>query len=297
MPLNYLRHVRDALAWLKPHEVRRQIEQPVRIGLHAASDLSYFHMESFLTGHLSDARRAEIGGTLVRAGAEPTPGHYDLDLWSDELPTAPGGFRFVFQKPEQTVAEIVRQREDLQLQLARTFSPFRRPVTDRLIRTIARENATFAVATALPDIVPLFSIPWAVGEFASDTAFLTANQIRMAFLIGAASDRSVGYREQRNEIGSIIAGAFGWRAMARELAGHIPLGGGLIPKAAIAYAGTRVVGLSLERLYRIGYGLTRAERRAAYEQAFERGTKVAANLIDTLRRRRGLPAAEEEVPT
>ena len=49
-----------------------------------------------------------------------------------------------------------------------------------------------------------------------------------------------------------MLGAFGWRALARELVGKIPMGGGLIPKAAIAYAGTRVVGLSLERLYRIG---------------------------------------------
>lgn len=295
MPLNYLRHVRDALAWLKPHEVRQQIEQPVRIGLHAASDLSYFQMESFLCGQCSDARRAELAGTLLRAGAEPTPGQYDIDLWSDDLPTAGGGFGFVWQKPELTVKQILRDREHLQLPLARSFPPFRKPVADRVIRTVARENAMFSVATALPDIIPLFSIPWAVGEFASDTAFLTANQIRMAFLLGAASDRAIGYREQRNEIGSIVAGAFGWRAMARELAGHIPLGGGLIPKAAIAYAGTRVVGLSLERLYRIGYGLTRAERRIAWDQAFERGKKVAANIIDTVKRRRGLPAPQDMV--
>ena len=42
--------------------------------------------------------------------------------------------------------------------------------------------------------------------------------------------------------------AFGWRALARELVGHIPLGGGLIPKGAIAYAGTYVVGKGLEYL-------------------------------------------------
>lgn len=294
MSIKYLRHVRDALAWLKPHEVRQQIEKPVRVGLHAASDLSYFQMESFLTGQCSDARRAEVSGALLRAGTEPHPGQYDLDLWSEELPAAPGGFRFLWQQPEHTVKEIVRDREDLELQLARTFPPFRKPVTDRIIRTVARENAMFALATALPDIVPFFSIPWAVGEFASDTAFLTANQIRMTFLLGAASNRAIGYSEQRNEIGSIVAGAFGWRAMARELVGYIPLGGGLIPKAAIAYAGTRVVGLSLERFYRIGYGLTRAERRVAYEQAFERGKKVASDLISAVRRRRELPPIAEE---
>ena len=103
-----------------------------------------------------------------------------------------------------------------------------------------------------------------MGEFASDTAFLTANQIRMAFLLAAANDRDIGYHEQRGEIASIILGAFGWRALARELVGKIPWGGGLVPKAAIAYAGTRVVGMSLERYYRLGKAYTRAERRLAY---------------------------------
>ena len=41
------------------------------------------------------------------------------------------------------------------------------------------------------------------------------------------------------------------------------------PKAGIAWAGTFAVGLSLERLYRLGYGFTRAERRAVYEEAYD----------------------------
>ena len=101
-----------------------------------------------------------------------------------------------------------------------------------MVKKIAKENALFSLATALPDIVPFISLPWALGEFASDTAFLTANQIRMAFLLAAANDRDVGYHEQRGEIASIILGAFGWRALARELVGKIPWGGGLVPKAA-----------------------------------------------------------------
>ena len=93
------------------------------------------------------------------------------------------------------------------------------------------------------------------------------NQIRMAFQLAAVSDRPIGYREQKSEIASIIAGAFGWRALARELVGKVPFGGGLIPKAGIAYAGTFAIGLSLERLYRLGYGFTRDERKAVYEEA------------------------------
>ena len=130
---------------------------------------------------------------------------------------------------------------------------FRKPVIDRVIHSVARENALFAVATALPNVVPnLLELPWAVGEFASDTAFLTINQVRMAFLIGAASDQEVGYMEQKGQIATIVGSAFGWRTLARELVGKIPLGGGLIPKGAIAYAGTYVVGKGLERINRFG---------------------------------------------
>jgi uncharacterized protein (DUF697 family) len=163
--------------------------------------------------------------------------------------------------------------------------PFREEVSRRIIKKVAKENALFALATAVPDILPFVSLPWAAGEFASDTAVLTANQIRMAFLLAAASEHDFGYRQQKGEIASIVMGAFGWRAMARELVGKIPLGGGLIPKAAIAYAGTRVVGLSLERFYRLGAGFTRQERRSAYEEALERGRAVAASLLESIRRR------------
>jgi hypothetical protein len=134
--------------------------------------------------------------------------------------------------------------------------------------------------------VPFISLPWAIGEFASDTAFLTANQVRLAFLLAAANDRDIGYQEQRTEIASIILGAFGWRSLARELVSKIPWGGGLVPKAAISYAGTRVVGLSLERYYRIGKAYTRAERRAAYEDALERGKHIVAGFVEGWRNQR-----------
>ena len=86
----------------------------------------------------------------------------------------------------------------------------------------------------------------------------------------------------------MVAGAFGWRALARELIGKVPFGGGLIPKAAIAYAGTLAVGKSLERLYRLGYGFTREERRAAYDDALEHGRQIAGMLLDGLRHRRAV---------
>ena len=96
----------------------------------------------------------------------------------------------------------------------------------------------------------------------------------MAFLIAAACGKEVGYSERAAEILSIVAGAFGWRALARELAGKIPFGGGIIPKGAIAYAGTFAIGKGLEHYYHAGAPYTRAQRKEVYRAALERGKAV-----------------------
>ncbi len=279
--MGWIKHLKGAIANLNPDEVRDEAERPIRLGIHAATELSFFHMESyFAPASLSGGRRAEAERLLSRVEpGEIVPGRYDIEIHSEGAGEPAGSFLFSFAEPERTVRQILAAHPGLALALARNLPPFRQPVVDRIIHSIAKENAVFALATALPDILPLISLPWAAGEFASDTAVLTANQVRMTFLLGAASDRAVGYREQKTEIASIIGGAFGWRSLARELVGKIPLGGGLIPKAAIAYAGTWVVGRSIDRLYRFGYRLTRQERHAAYEQALERGKAIAGSLL------------------
>jgi hypothetical protein len=281
MPRAIFHQVKEALAHLNPSEVRQAADKPVRVGLVGASQETLGRMEAYLIPpHLSASRRAEAARMLLRG-----TGHgCDIEIYDDSLLRPAKAFSFDLEAPEDCVRRILRKRDDLILPLARQFYPFRNPAVHHLIRSVAKENALFCLATALPDVVPgLGSLPWAVGEFGSDAAFLTMNQIRMAFLLAAASDRPLGYREQRSEIASIVAGAFGWRALARELIGKIPFGGGLIPKAGVAWAGTFVVGVSLERLYRLGYGFTRAERRAVYEEAYEHGRQIAGMLLEGMR--------------
>lgn len=284
MALAVLRQVREALRTLNPEKVRAEMERPVRVGLVAASQAQLGHMEAFLAPPgLSPDRRAEAARILIRNGVSNT----DVQLYDSSLLRPASAFSFDPDSPENCIRRIVRKRPELNLALARHLEPFRKEVSQHVIRAVAKENALFALATAIPDVVPSFaSIPWFFGEFSSDTAFLTMNQVRMAFLLGAANDRSIGYREQSKEIGSIIAAAFGWRALARELIGKVPFGGGLIPKAGIAWAGTFVMGLSIERLYRLGYGFTREERNTAYEEAYENGRQIAAMLLSGMRMRR-----------
>ena len=278
--------IRAALRNLNPDDVRQSAHLPFSLELHATSARMYEQMENFFrpAGATSEARQSAAREVVRRAGNDagahwPPIRVYEAGMAQDSGP----GFVFDTMKPDQVVCDILAARPELRLAMARRRRPFREQVSKDIVYEISKENALFSLATAVPSMIPLLSLPWALGEFASDTAFLTANQIRMAFMLAAANDRTVGYSEQKAEIGSLFAGAFGWRAIARELSGKIPMGGGLIAKTSISFAGTFVIGASLERLYRVGYGFTPAERGQAYQQALERGKAVAAQLLTTYR--------------
>ncbi len=285
MNLSALQHIRKAIQTLNPTHVREISEKPLNVALYAASEDDYQKIEGYFLEGLSPARRKEAFAYLHRGPDPQKVLQFDLAVYDESVLAPRRALVFHSGEPERLVESVVDHMDHtITLPLARTFRPFREPYVEQVIRTVSRENALFSMATALPDIVPnLIELPWAATEFASDTAILTANQIKMAFLIAAASDREVGYREQKKEIASVIGSAFGWRALARQLVGKIPLGGGLIPKAAIAYAATRLVGLSLDRLYRIGYGYTRQERKDVYEDALDQGRRVAQTILKKLR--------------
>ncbi len=294
MSIQVFQNIKDAIGNLNPEEIRKHTDRPVRFFLYADREQDYRAMEEFLVPeNLSRAKRAQVLRLIYRASEGEIPADKnDLEIYFDESgdpASSSGVVAFDPAAPNATIHQVLHRRPDLAVPLALHALPFREEVSRRMVKKIAKENALFALATALPDIIPFVSLPWAVGEFASDTAVLTANQIRMAFLLAAANDREVGYQQQRTEIATIILGAFGWRALARELVGKIPWGGGLIPKAAIAYAGTRVAGMSLERYYRLGRAYTRAERREAYELALERGRHVVTGLVEGFRQRNRPP--------
>jgi uncharacterized protein (DUF697 family) len=204
----------------------------------------------------------------------------DLVLYDEGIPAPKGAYVLYAQDLAATLQAVLHDEDAFELPLARQFPGLRSHIVDRIVQSIARENALFAFATALPDVVPsLVEIPWAFGEWATDTAFLTANQIRMAFMISAACGKEAGFARQKLQILSIVGGAFGWRAIARELAGKIPLGGGLIAKAAIAYAGTFVVGKGLELLHHGQVSFSHEAKRSMYRDALERGREFGRSLL------------------
>ncbi len=284
MNMQGLLNIKKAISTLNPKEVRQQSERQTHIALYASNPQTYERMEDFLLRELSPGRRSESAVSISRDPHPATALSYDLSIYDAHSAAPSHGLIFDPNNPERLVTDVLDTHGDLGIALAKAFPPFRQTYVERVVSKVAKENTLFSLTTALPDVIPsLIELPWAVAEFASDTAFLTMNQIRMAFLIAGASNREIGYREQKSEIAAVIGSAFGWRALARQVVGKIPFGGGLIGKAAIAYAGTKVVGLSLDRFYRIGYHYTKTEREGLYWDAFQQGKKVAGRILSQLR--------------
>ncbi|MCX6346150.1 MAG: hypothetical protein NT018_13945 [Armatimonadetes bacterium] len=184
-------------------------------------------------------------------------------------------FTFSDQEDLRKIITDILRLPDLEyahLPLARALPAFRPEVCKNIIQTISLENAIFVVSTSLGNIIPNPLAPLAaLAASAGDLVVLTANQIRMLFMLAAAHSRDIGFKQQSAEIASILGAAFGWRSIARELVGQIPLGGGIIPKAAIAFAGTWAAGEGIVYYYTTGRHMTKEELRQQFDLALEKG--------------------------
>jgi uncharacterized protein (DUF697 family) len=275
-----LKQTKAAFSLLNPGAILMQAETPIHFGLVADGSSAYAEMEEFLVpATLARQEWRHRMSQVHRANDPDVPSDVDIVLYESGISCPNSAYSFHPGHPEETWAEILQDKGDLDLALGRQFPAFRRLVVERIVHMVSRENALFVLATALPNVVPnLIELPWAFGEFASDTAFLTANQIRMAFQVAAACGADVGLSHQRAAIATIAGGAFGWRALARELVSHIPLGGGLIPKGAIAYAGTYLAGKGLEYFYVHDGEPSRAMRKQLYQEGLEQGRSFAKTI-------------------
>ncbi len=236
MAIQGLANIRNALNTLNPEQVRELSRKPVQISLHAGNEDAYQRMENFLLQDLRPSRRLESLSLISRDTKPANSAAHQISIYDESSLTPSGALIFRPDAPQRLVERALNEHPDAGIALARSFQPFRQPFVNRVVAKTSRENVLFSITTALPDIIPsIIELPWAVAEFASDTAFLTMNQVRMAFMIAAASDRDIGYREQKSEVAGVIGSAFGWRAsQLSQVVGKIPFFRGLSANAPSA---------------------------------------------------------------
>ena len=145
---------------------------------------------------------------------------------------------------------LVQAAPEVILSAGRRHPLLREPIADHLIFDTSRVNAQFAALASLPAALPLFG--GLVGDVA-DTIVLTKNQVLLLFKLAGLYGRDIEFGPALLiEIMPIVGGAFFWRTTARALVGLVPPLFGLLPKTAVAYTGTFVVGQTARYYYRFG---------------------------------------------
>ncbi len=164
--------------------------------------------------------------------------------------------------------------KDQLLSLGRHFPLLRVPIAHFLINDTCLSNAAYALSTGLAEIIAVLDIPIAV----ADMLILTKNQAYLAYKLGLVLGFSTRWADYVVEFGGVLGGGFIWRQAARTLVGFIPVWG-IIPKTAISYAGTYVVGHAILQWYLTGRHISGKQMKALYSQAFDRGKALASRLL------------------
>lgn len=171
------------------------------------------------------------------------------------------------------VPAVVAMLPEILPALARSFPLFRVQVANKLINETCISNSAYSFSTGLAEMIPMLGIPLTV----ADIFVLTKMQAFMVYKVGLALGLSTNWQDYVVEFGGVLGGGFLWRQAARSLVGLIPVYG-IIPKVAIAYAGTYVVGHVILRWYLTGKHLSRAEMGALFKEAMLKGREAAGRI-------------------
>jgi uncharacterized protein (DUF697 family) len=219
-----------------------------------------------------------------------------LPLMANEREPDLGPIPLIFseaQTHEQIADDVVPKLvehlpEEFRIAAARQLPGFRDAVSRALIADTSFSNASFALTSSLPELIPILNIPLN----AADMLVLTKNQALLVYKLGLANGAPPDFQAQLREIMPVIGTGFLWRQMARQLIGLIP-GLGLVPKVAVAYGGTYATGQAAALWYSKGEAISPARLNELRKQAMAVGLQRARELIA---RRKNAPSTELAPP-
>ncbi|GAC1653691.1 MAG: hypothetical protein NVS9B12_03840 [Vulcanimicrobiaceae bacterium] len=180
-------------------------------------------------------------------------------------------------------AHMIETCKGVEIAVGRNLPALRETVAAKLTRDAANNALKIALASAIVDHVPVIGIVLGALASAGDTVAITGLQMMLLLHIEAAygKEPDVGRMWQ---LLPVVGGGFGWRMLARELSGFIPVAGIGI-KGAIAYAGTIVVGEGVTFYYEHGRHMSKGQAAVIYERTKADAVSFARELIDKLKKR------------
>ena len=116
----------------------------------------------------------------------------------------------------------------------------------------------------------------------------------LAYKVALAAGRTGSAQNLMTELVGVLGGGLLFRQVARGLVGLVPVWG-IVPKVAVAYAGTQLIGTAAALWATEGREVSPDELRALYADALRRGREVAARLVPDRFRRKGRAELEDGV--
>ncbi len=161
-------------------------------------------------------------------------------------------------------AHMVEASKGVEIAVGRRLPALRESVAAKLTRDAANNALKVALASAVVDHIPVVGI--VLGAFASagDMVAITGIQMMLLLHIQAAYGKDPDVQRMWQLL-PVIGGGFGWRTLARELVGFVPVAGIAI-KGAIAYAGTIVVGESATFFLQHGHHMSKTDAKKIYDR-------------------------------
>jgi uncharacterized protein (DUF697 family) len=181
----------------------------------------------------------------------------------------------VFAALMEAVAPLFR------VSLARQLPALRPAAFEVLTDETARANAAYALTMGLAEAVPVLGAPLNL----ADMVVLTKNQLLMAYRIALAAGKEGAARDLVGELVSVVGGGFLFRQLGRQLVGLVPMIG-LVPKVAVAYAGTLAIARAVVVWATEGHKMGPAALKRAYTDAWKRARAVAESLVRRAPRRK-----------
>lgn len=180
----------------------------------------------------------------------------------------------------QAIGEAIFARLPGQLHLAaaRRLPGLRDTYARDLVGSVSFTNASFAAASAIPQQIPILSVPFV----AADMLVLTKNQALMVYRLALAHGAPPEFKDRIVEMGPVVGGGFLWRQLARSLIGLVPIWG-VVPKVAVAYAGTYATGVAAWRWFADNEVLSRARLQELTAEAMRRARPIADTLVENAR--------------
>lgn len=195
------------------------------------------------------------------------------------------------QATRQLTAAIRAAKAVDALALARHLPAFREQTARSLIEETSIANAMYSASSGIAELIPVATLPLNV----ADMVVLTKNQALMAYKIALAMGMTADFRRVMPQLAAVVGGGFIFRQIARTLVGLVP-GWGIVPKTAIAFAGTFAMGEAIYRWCATGERLTEDALRQAYYSALARGRRMAQALLKARPQRKRRSAQHRSTP-